>query len=99
MRYRQPGLWTTGIAIWLSTPGLAQNASPFATQDPLAKELQNSSVFVGTTLRDRVDSAALARIAEHEPPNRPLKIAVLSRLPQSGAANGNRARYTKALHD
>ncbi len=92
-------VWTTALLIAASVPAFAQDASPFATQDPLAKELQRGSVFVGKTLRSQVDSGALDRIAQREPPDRPMKIAVVSQLPESGKAYGTNARYTKALHD
>src|SRR5690242_12926848 len=77
----------------------AQGDSPFATKDPLAQALQQSSVYVGKTLRDRVDTNALEQITQQEPPDRPLKIAVLNQLPASGSVYGSRDAYTKALHD
>jgi uncharacterized membrane protein YgcG len=80
-------------------PAIAQDAGPFATQDPLARELGRSSVFVGKTLRDQVDSSALEAIAQQAPPDRPLKIALLSQLPADGRVYGTRQGYTKALHD
>ena len=64
---------------------LGQNNSPFATQDPLAQALQQNSVYVGKTLRSQVDAAALEQIAQQEPQDRPLKIAVLNQLPPSGS--------------
>ena len=42
---------------------------------------------------------ALEQIVQQEPPDRPLKIAVLDSLPASGKVYGTRAGYTKALHD
>ncbi|HLJ56368.1 MAG TPA: hypothetical protein VKT77_15120, partial [Chthonomonadaceae bacterium] len=79
-------------------PAVAQE-SPFSTQDPLARALQTDPVYVGKTLRDQIDGSALEQIAQHEPPDRPMKIAVLETLPQTGRVYGTGARYAKALHD
>jgi hypothetical protein len=101
MKPKLPRLWATGALITcLSMPGFAQDrSSPFATQDPLAQALQGSPVYVGKALRDRIDGGALERITQQEPQDRPMKIAVVNELPQSGKVYGNRTAYTKALHD
>jgi hypothetical protein len=101
MRQLIPGAVTT-VAIVMciaSMPGLAQDKSPIATQDPLAQALQGSGVYVGKALRSQIDGGALERITQQEPQDRPMKIAIVNELPQSGRVYGNRAAYTKALHD
>ena len=99
MNVFRSALFSTALITGACAPSFAQSGSPFATQDPLAKELQRANVFVGKTLRDQIDSGALERITLQEPPDRPLKIAVLNQLPESGKVYGTSARYTKALHD
>jgi hypothetical protein len=89
------------LGMLLLAPAMAQreSGSPFATSDPLAKALGQQDVYVGKSLRDRVDAEALRDIAARAPADRPLKIVVLTQLPESGRAYGTRERYTKALHD
>jgi hypothetical protein len=87
------------FAIWGAIPAQAQRGdSPFATQDPLARELSRSDVFVGRTLRATVDESALRNLTSGRPAERRLKIAVLSSLPETGRRYGTGARYTEALH-
>lgn len=74
------------------------DSSPFATQDPLARELSRSDVFVGRTMRGSVDEEALLRLTSGRPAERRLKIAVLNSLPESGRRYGTGGRYTEALH-
>lgn len=83
----------------LTTASRAQlDNSPFPTTDPLAQELLKSDVFVGKTLRGKIDSSKLTDITRRSPSGRRLKIAVLHDLPASGKRYGNRGNYTKALH-
>src|SRR5579862_8479817 len=78
MNLSKPAIMTFAIVICVSAAALAQDNSPFATQDPLAQALQRSPVFVGKTLQSRIDGGALERIAQREPPDRPMKIAVVN---------------------
>jgi hypothetical protein len=88
------------LSLALIAPVMAQRgSSPFATSDPLAKALQQSNVYVGKTLRSQIDEGALRAIADRAPAERPLKIAVVTQLPETGRQYGTRDRYTKALHD
>ncbi len=89
--------WMVGMLLILPMWARAQNNG--AADDPLAKALQQSNVFVGKTLRDQVDQGALERLAQNAAPSRPLKIAVVSELPASGRQFGTRNGYAKALHD
>jgi uncharacterized membrane protein YgcG len=88
------------FAVCASVTAQAQrgDSSPFATQDPLARELSRSDVFVGRTMRGSVDERALRTLTLGRPADRRLKIAVLSSLPESGRRYGSGARYTEALH-
>jgi hypothetical protein len=88
------------LSLALIAPVRAQRGnSPFATSDPLAKALQQSNVYVGKTLRGQIDEGALRAIADRAPSDRPLKIAVVRQLPETGRQYGTRDRYTQALHD
>ncbi len=66
--------------------------------DPLALALKHDSVYVGKTLRERVDEKALRDMASKAPKDRPVKLAVVKLLPDSGKAFGTRDSYTRALH-
>src|SRR5690242_20141892 len=96
---------STHLLIWMSFAlsiaviAQAQRGNGSDTQDPLARALQQSSVFVGRTLSGTVDADALKALTTREPADRPLKIAVVSQLPSAGRQFGTRDRYTKALHD
>jgi hypothetical protein len=68
------------------------------TGDPLAQALTRSDVFVGKTRAEQVQESALRDIASRAPSDRPLKIAVVSALPESGRRYRTAERYTDALH-
>jgi hypothetical protein len=89
------------LGMLLVVPATAQreSGSPFATTDPLAKALGQQNVYVGRSLRGRIDAEALRDIAARAPADRPLKIVVVNGLPDSGQVYGTREKYTKALHD
>lgn len=95
-------LWIfTLMSLFLLAPALAQrqdNSAYFAT-DPLAQALQRNNVFVGKTMRTKVDASALRALTDQAQAGRPLKIVVVSQLPAGGARFDSRDRYAKALHD
>ncbi|HZT41054.1 MAG TPA: hypothetical protein VFA07_02635 [Chthonomonadaceae bacterium] len=89
------------FGLFFLTPAWAQyqdTRSYFAT-DPLAQALTHQNVYIGRTLRDRVDASALQSLTTQAPADLPVKIVVVSQLPAGGARFGTRARYAQALHD
>lgn len=97
-QYAVPILLTLLCLLQLPAPTRAQGSAD--PQDPLAKALQQDTVYVGKTRRDKVDGAALKTIAQNASAElQPVKIAVLTQLPASGAQFHTRDAYTKALHD
>ena len=96
----QTSRWIFGLmltALLLPFGARAQNNAN--TDDPLAKALQQSNVFIGKTLRGQINQNVLDQLAQSASPDRPLKIAVVSQLPASGKQFSTRNGYTKALHD
>lgn len=89
------------FALFCIAPAWAQyqNAGSYFATDPLAQALTHQSVYVGKTLRDRVDASALQSLAAQAPADLPVKIVVVSQLPAGGARFGTRGRYAQALHD
>ncbi|HLI47769.1 MAG TPA: hypothetical protein VKV18_03640 [Chthonomonas sp.] len=88
------GLLLIGL---LSTINAVSQPTNFL-QDPLARALQRQDVFVGRTRRADVDAQTLEEVVRSAPPDMPVKIAVLSRLPNQARAFGTRDAYTHALH-
>lgn len=76
----------------------AQPSSYAFSNDPLARALQRQSVFVGRTRRTQVDARALQQVVHAAPPNMPVKIAVVTELPQQARVFVTRDAYTHALH-
>lgn len=66
--------------------------------DPLALALKHDSVYVGRTLRSKIDAKALRDLAGKAPADRPVKLVVVRQLPESGKSFGSRDTYTRALH-
>ena len=91
--------WMVGILLMLMLPLWARAQNGAAAEDPLAKALQQSNVFVGKTLRGQVDQNALEQLTQNASAERPLKIAVVGQLPASGKQFATRNNYTKSLHD
>src|SRR5579871_5811463 len=88
-----------GLLLFCVLPGSArgQDLSVFA-EDPLAKALSQNDVYVGKTLRNRVDTKALQLLTTPDPRFGHLKIVVVSQLPDTGKQFGTRDAYTSALH-
>ena len=74
------------------------DASTAFRNDTLALALKHDSVYVGKTLRSHVDEKALRDMAAKAPKDRPVKLAVVKQLPESGRSFGSRDTYTRALH-
>jgi len=91
------------LALGLLLIGLLATINAFSqptnfSQDPLARALQRQDVFVGRTRRADVDAQTLREVVRNAPGDMPVKIAVLSRLPNQARAFGTRDAYTHALH-
>ena len=82
----------------LGAAAVAQLQPDRRTGDPLAQALTRGDVYVGKTRTAEVSESALRDIAAGRPSDRPLKIAVVSGLPDSARRYRSRERYTDALH-
>src|SRR5687768_3859670 len=86
------------VAICAGANAQLQQGRP-ATADPLAQALTRGDVFVGRTRAAEVSESALRELTASAPSDRPLKIAVMSGLPESARRYRSRERYTDALHN
>ncbi len=86
-------------ALLAAAAAFGQGESPFATNDRLAKALQDSNVAIARTLQDRIDKAPLQALAEQVPADKPLKIGIVTALPETGKVYGTGPAYAKALHE
>lgn len=87
-----------GLAL-LPLPANSQGTVSPTKPDPLAEALEKSDVFIGKTLRSTLNPAPLLDLTKvRKGTDRPLKIAIVTALPDSGKQFGTRETYTRELH-
>src|SRR5689334_22140733 len=91
--------WMVLLGLVLLRLLVSAQEAEIAASDPLAQALQKADVYVGKTVRDKVDAQALAQFTDnHKDSDRRYKLVVVSQLPESGKRFGTRDAYTAALH-